>query len=658
MSVPYCIPSFGPSHFSSSCPSVEPSAGPSSGPLLVPLSASTSSAPSSAPSSTPSSAPSSGPSSAPSSAPSLAPLLLSSTPSSVGVSTPSFGPSTIPLTAPVTVLSSNPSNTCEPSVDPSEEPSVEPSVEQSNNSPLKLPSNMSSRRPSKVPLVKSSIHPSLTPTKCPSTSPNRQPHVVSSVPTLLPSQHNLSLSIGVVLNQGLNNASNTDFTSTSTLGLVYQQTLEKVVYQSFNPNQFSVAALILSTASPLTNQRKNANLEIKSTDTFIQCSVQLDFGPSSNQGDTLEHRKAEYTTQLSNQITASFISGNFSRLFKSSCLTTCGGITSVCTKCNMVRFLVPQVVGSVSELSSIPSISPTFKSNAASSASSSSLTTSALVGVIFGVLLMAIIVIIILYVYYGHGKRIGIVDNIDADIEFKKFGDMNDNDSLHNMGSNEMMRMKKKNNGITRESDPDFFNMLDEETRARLKGKKNGKANVNQNGEVQGDEVEDVNSHDGGSFSFFGSNSMMGMKKKKKQQNLRDDSNFMNLLDDDTRSKLKIQKFDSDLKRTHFPSRRFESVNLSFTDAHDARPSKVVFDDSNPMSDYQYNAAPPKLHRPVSIGLINRYTAVFDYIDTFLQLKSEKDLENEFDNPIANGQQAVADDPNTAGDIVIPDLDF
>ena len=96
------------------------------------------------------------------------------------------------------------------------------------------------------------------------------------------------------------------------------------------------------------------------------------------------------------------------------------------------------------------------------------------------------------------------------------------------------------------------------------------------------------------------------------------------------------QNFDSDLKRVHFPSKRFESAQLSFNAAREARHSKFVFDHSNPMSKEDLlihsTALPSKLHRPVSTGLMSRYTAVFDYIDTFLHLKADQDLESDMMN--------------------------
>jgi hypothetical protein len=177
------------------------------------------------------------------------------------------------------------------------------------------------------------------------------------------------------------------------------------------------------------------------------------------------------------------------------------------------------------------------------------------------------------------------------------------------------------------------------------KGKLN--ENVNERDEKLVVELKS-NMREEDSFNMMGTNDMMKKRQNKVMNTTEFDYdaniNFSNTLDETIRSKLRLEgkNFDSDLKREHFPSVRFDSAHLSFNEAQAIRPSELVFDEVNPMSqgDYLVTHVPRKVNttstssRPVSVGLMNRYTAAFDYLDTFLHLKADQDLESDISNPI------------------------
>jgi len=252
----------------------------------------------------------------------------------------------------------------------------------------------------------------------------------------------------------------------------------------------------------------------------------------------------------------------------------------LCAKCTSIRFQTPRIGNSLLDLVSIhPTLSPSFSSKATSSANFSSLSTSALIGVIVGVIMISgmLIAWVVMFYYYGKGKLNENVNERDEKLVVELKSNMREEDSFNMMGTNDMM--KKRQNKVR-----------------------------------EYDSTSDAN------------------------------MNFSSTLDETIRAKLRLQgkNFDSDLKRKHFPLVKFESALLSFNDAHATRPSELVFDDVNPMfqDDYLVTHVPRKVNttstssRPVSVGLMNRYTAAFDYLDTFLHLKADQDLESDISNPI------------------------
>jgi hypothetical protein len=67
------------------------------------------------------------------------------------------------------------------------------------------------------------------------------------------------------------------------------------------------------------------------------------------------------------------------------------------------------------------------------------------------------------------------------------------------------------------------------------------------------------------------------------------------------------------------------------------RPGSIAFDLANPMAGRRIEAR--KAHRPASNGLMNRFSAVFDYMETYLHRKSQSEnsiIEIVESNPMTN----------------------
>jgi len=345
----------------------------------------------------------------------------------------------------------------------------------------------------------------------------------------MPSQQlNASLSTTFYIQQVVNNVTANELTPNSMFESTYVDVIKTIVYNKFNPSLFRVIVQISFpfttsvVAAKVTNQRYILSTKSKS-DATIQCRIQLFFpspavSSSNSSLQTLSQLQSTYESQLMTQVQSGFSSGNFSQLFKKSCLLDCGGDVTRCAKCSVISFQTPTIRNSpFVVVSSVPTTSvPSSPSQSTSNGIAGlSLSTPVLVGVIMGVLLsISLIVWICVYFCYGKGK------------------------SQYNDGDGDDV-LEKKDGSKERDNDSYIY--------ARK------------------------------SLSFTGANDMQKKNGKKKKKD---------------------------------------------------REIDIPLDE---------------MHRPVSTELKERYSVAFDYIDTFLQRKTEIVYVNRSQNPVVNKKRADVD---------------
>jgi len=462
--------------------------------------------------------------------------------------------------------------------------------------------------------------------------------------------HDASYTANTIINQVLNNVTIADFSSSSSLAATYLSTVDSVIMSSssFTTGGFSVntnitmvksasqssnsgtiSAIashslhrILTGVSPFTLSGSNND----NNGILIQVSVDLLFPPSPSQNNNINHysvTKDAYKTEMENILMKSFVSGNFTKLFRKSCLNNCGNNQNTCNLCNRVSFSVPSFGSGSYGLSSTtaPTSVPTVPSDSISKANGIAAvfsSTTTLIGVVMGGLVMLFIFIWVVFYYYRRVKTDDTAVNELKDVykidSPSSSGYISKDESKNQSGFQLDFQGEvtpKQRDSLNKLQSIDFEYDFDRQTQFQdaLSNSKNArKQNV------------DFDYNFNRPSQFGSPNYRVSKHKDFDYNNLWRDSKVGGMIDNDARSKLQQQLHEWNTNSKRNVATDFDK-SFCFGDGFGKnRLGSVAFDLANPMAGRQVE--PRKAHRPASNSLLNRYSAVFDYMETYLQRKS------------------------------------